>query len=98
MSESDGMVFADATDAKGGDVIIELEHVDKFFGAFQALADVSMKVGTQEVVVVIGPSGSGKSTLIRCINALEEHQKGSITVDGTLLSSDISGKPNRMTL
>jgi len=50
---------------------------------------VNFKVGTQEVVVVIGPSGSGKSTLIRCINRLEEHDDGRIIVDGTELTSDI---------
>ena len=72
-----------------GDVMIEIDAVDKFFGDFQALKDINLKVGTQEVVVVIGPSGSGKSTLIRCINRLEEHDAGRIVVDGTELSNDI---------
>jgi general L-amino acid transport system ATP-binding protein len=87
----DTTVFADATQIMGAssEAMIELEHVDKFFGSFQALADVSMKVGTQEVVVVIGPSGSGKSTLIRCINRLEKHDRGRITVGGIELSDDI---------
>jgi general L-amino acid transport system ATP-binding protein len=82
------IVDADATRAKG-DTIIELDHVDKFFGGFQALKEVSMAVGRREVVVVIGPSGSGKSTLIRCINRLEKHDKGRIVVDGVEMSDDL---------
>ena len=81
-------VFADATRAEG-DVIIELEGVDKFFGDFQALENINMAIGRQEVVVVIGPSGSGKSTLIRCINRLEKHDRGRIVVDGVELTDDI---------
>ncbi|HZD23531.1 MAG TPA: amino acid ABC transporter ATP-binding protein [Acidimicrobiia bacterium] len=87
-SERVDAVFADATKAKGAP-IIELEGVDKFFGNFQALSDINMRVGTQEVVVVIGPSGSGKSTLIRCINRLEKHDRGTIVVDGVELSDDL---------
>ncbi len=85
-----GEAYADAT-ATTGDAaaIIEIEHVDKFFGDFQALRDINLRVAAQEVVVVIGPSGSGKSTLIRCINRLEEHDAGRIVVDGTELSHDI---------
>jgi general L-amino acid transport system ATP-binding protein len=82
--------FSDATLVQGnGTVMIELEHVDKFFDDFQALKDINLKVGAQEVLVVIGPSGSGKSTLIRCINRLEEHDAGRIVVDGTVLSNDV---------
>jgi general L-amino acid transport system ATP-binding protein len=81
-------VYADATQAKG-DALIEVTGVDKFFGDFQALNDININVGKQEVVVVIGPSGSGKSTLIRCINRLEKHDRGSIVVDGIELSDDI---------
>jgi general L-amino acid transport system ATP-binding protein len=82
--------FSDATQVQGtGTVMIELEHVDKFFGDFQALNDINLRVGAQEVLVVIGPSGSGKSTLIRCINRLEEHDAGRIVVDGIELSNDI---------
>ncbi len=81
-------VFADAT-AVAGDVIIELEHVDKLFGDFQALRDINLRVARREVVVVIGPSGSGKSTMIRCINRLEEHDAGRIVVDGVELSNDV---------
>jgi general L-amino acid transport system ATP-binding protein len=83
-------VFADATEMSGsGAAMIELEHVDKFFGDFQALSDINVRIAAQEVVVVIGPSGSGKSTMIRCINRLEEHDAGRIVVDGTELSNDI---------
>ncbi|HIF81730.1 MAG TPA: amino acid ABC transporter ATP-binding protein, partial [Gammaproteobacteria bacterium] len=53
--------------------IIELENVDKFFGDFQALKNVSLNVNVGEKVVVCGPSGSGKSTMIRCINHIETH-------------------------
>jgi len=83
-------VFADATQMAGtGEVMIELEHVDKLFGDFKALSDINVRVGKQEVMVVIGPSGSGKSTMIRCINRLEEHDRGRIVVDGTELSNDL---------
>jgi general L-amino acid transport system ATP-binding protein len=83
--------LGDATrPVRGADhVMIELEHVDKHFGPFQALRDVSLRVGRQEVVVVIGPSGSGKSTMIRCINRLEAHDAGRIVVDGTELTDDV---------
>jgi general L-amino acid transport system ATP-binding protein len=80
--------YSDATRA-AGETIIELEAVDKFFGDFQALKDINMKVGQQEVVVVIGPSGGGKSTLIRCINRLEKHDAGRVMVDGIELSDDL---------
>lgn len=83
-------VNADATEILGtGRAIIELTHVDKLFGSFQALTDINMKVGEKEVVVVIGPSGSGKSTMIRCINRLEKHDRGDIVVDGITLSNDV---------
>ena len=72
-----------------GEPIITLSGVDKFYGDFQALHDVNLVVGGQEVVVVIGPSGSGKSTMIRCVNHLEEHTNGRIVVDGVELSGDI---------
>ena len=83
------VVDADATDIGGRDVMIDVSGVDKFFDDFQALSDIDMLVGKQEVVVVIGPSGSGKSTLIRCINRLEEHDNGRIVVDGVELSTDL---------
>jgi general L-amino acid transport system ATP-binding protein len=80
--------YTDATRVTG-EAIIELEGVDKFFGDFQALKDIDMKVGQQEVVVVLGPSGGGKSTLIRCINRLEKHDSGRIVVDGIELTDDL---------
>jgi general L-amino acid transport system ATP-binding protein len=87
---TDTTALADATKAGGtGEVMIACEHVDKFFGDFQALKDINLQVGKQEVVVVIGPSGSGKSTLIRCINRLEKHDAGRIIVDGIEMSDDV---------
>jgi len=68
------------------DKIIELKSVNKWFGDFQVLKDVNLEVGLKQKIVVCGPSGSGKSTLIRCINRLEEHQQGQITVDGIELT------------
>ena len=65
--------------------IINVENISKNFGDFQALKGVSLDVSAGERVVICGPSGSGKSTLIRCINGLEEHQTGTIEVDGVLL-------------
>ena len=66
--------------------IIKIENVNKWFGDFQVLKDINLDVSAKQKIVVCGPSGSGKSTLIRCINRLEEHQKGTIIVDGTELS------------
>ncbi|NJL95961.1 MAG: amino acid ABC transporter ATP-binding protein [Anaerolineae bacterium] len=68
--------------------IIQLRKVNKWFGEFHVLKDVSLDIHEREVVVIAGPSGSGKSTLIRCINRLEEHQEGEIIVDGIELSND----------
>jgi general L-amino acid transport system ATP-binding protein len=73
----------------GGERIIEIEGLNKWFGEFHVLRDISLSVNKGEVVVVIGPSGSGKSTLIRCINHLEEHQQGRIVVDGIELTDDV---------
>ena len=88
-------INADATQVGGtGEVMIDVVDMDKFFGDFQALHNINMKVGEREVVVVIGPSGSGKSTLIRCINRLERHDRGSIVVDGVELSDDIKAIQN----
>ena len=66
--------------------IIQLKDVNKWFGEFQVLKDISLLVNQKEKIVICGPSGSGKSTLIRCINRLEEHQEGSIVVDGNEIS------------
>jgi len=70
------------------DSIIQIKDVDKWFGDFQVLKKINLEVKPKEKIVVCGPSGSGKSTLIRCINRLEEHQEGSIIVDGTEISDD----------
>lgn len=68
--------------------IIQLENVDKFFGDFQALSNVSLEVRKGEKIVVCGPSGSGKSTMIRCINRLEEHNSGRIVINGHELTDN----------
>jgi len=70
------------------DAIIKIKDVNKWFGDFQVLKDINLDVLAKQKIVVCGPSGSGKSTLIRCINRLEEHQKGTIVVDGTELSEN----------
>jgi general L-amino acid transport system ATP-binding protein len=87
-----GDLTGTATVAGGtGEPVITCEGVEKWFGDFAALKGVDLVVGRQEVVVVIGPSGSGKSTLIRCINRLEQHDRGRIIVDGTELTNDVRG-------
>jgi len=68
--------------------IIQIKKVNKWFGDFQVLKEIDLEVKAKEKIVVCGPSGSGKSTLIRCINRLEEHQKGTIIVDGIEISED----------
>ncbi len=67
---------------------IELSGVNKWFGDFHVLKDINLTVETGEKVVICGPSGSGKSTVVRCINRLEEHQKGVIKLDGVELTND----------
>ena len=74
------------------DNIIQINNMNKWFGDFQVLKDINLEVKPKEKIVVCGPSGSGKSTLIRCINRLEEHQKGDIIVDGTQLTADTFGE------
>ena len=71
------------------EVAIHISDMNKWFGNFHVLRDINLEVRRGERIVVCGPSGSGKSTLIRCINRLEEHQKGSIIVDGTELTTDL---------
>ena len=68
--------------------IIKISSVNKWFGDFQVLKDIDLEVLPKQKIVVCGPSGSGKSTLIRCINRLEEHQNGSIIVDGNELNEN----------
>ena len=71
------------------DSIISLQNVNKWFGDFHVLKDVDLQVKKKERIVVCGPSGSGKSTMIRCINRLEEHQEGTIIVDGIELTGNL---------
>ena len=66
--------------------VISLEKVNKWYDDFHVLKDVDLSVTKGEKIVICGPSGSGKSTMIRCINRLEAHQKGNITVNGTELT------------
>jgi general L-amino acid transport system ATP-binding protein len=78
--------------ARGGadaPIVIALERVNKWYGAFHALNNVDLTVARGERIVICGPSGSGKSTLIRCINRLEEHQSGRIVVDSIELTNDV---------
>ena len=70
------------------EAIIKIQNMNKWFGDFQVLKDINLEVEKNKKIVVCGPSGSGKSTLIRCINRLEEHQKGNIIVDGTELNEN----------
>ena len=69
--------------------IIRIEGMNKWFGEFHVLRDIDLTVNRAERIVICGPSGSGKSTLIRCINRLEEHQKGTIVVEGIELTGDL---------
>ena len=70
-------------------VAIEMTEVNKWFGTFHVLRNINLKVMRGERIVVCGPSGSGKSTMIRCVNRLEEHQRGRIVVDGIELTGDL---------
>ncbi|WP_426124150.1 amino acid ABC transporter ATP-binding protein [Pararhizobium sp. PWRC1-1] len=71
------------------DVAVKLSGMNKWYGGFHVLRDINLQVMRGERIVVAGPSGSGKSTMIRCINRLEEHQKGKIVVDGIELTNDL---------
>ena len=77
------------TPVEQGEPIINIINMHKWFGDFHVLKDINLTVHKQERIVICGPSGSGKSTLIRCINRLEEHQKGRIIVDNIELSNNI---------
>ncbi|WBA10128.1 amino acid ABC transporter ATP-binding protein [Salinivibrio kushneri] len=76
-------------DVMNKDYVIEIKKMNKWYGEFHALKDINLKVEKGEKIVICGPSGSGKSTMIRCINHLEEHQKGQITVAGVPLNDNI---------
>jgi len=84
MSEASAM-----PEAASAGTMIELQSVHKWYGDFHVLKDINLQVRKGEKVVVCGPSGSGKSTMIRCINRLEEHQRGRIVVAGIELTSDL---------
>ena len=73
----------------GDEVMISMQAVNKWFGSFHVLRDINLTVNKGERIVICGPSGSGKSTLIRCLNRLEEHQSGSIKVQGIELNNDL---------
>jgi general L-amino acid transport system ATP-binding protein len=83
------MSSALADDDQGDDAAIRFVGVHKWYGSFHVLRNISLTVARGERIVVCGPSGSGKSTLIRCVNRLEEHQRGSIVVDRVELTDDI---------
>ncbi len=71
------------------EVAVDMIGVNKWYADFHVLKDINLRVQKGERIVIAGPSGSGKSTMIRCINALEEHQKGKIVVDGIELTNDL---------
>ncbi len=75
--------------SEGNNYAIEIHEMHKWYGEFHALKSINLKVERSERIVICGPSGSGKSTLIRCINRLEEHQRGEIVVDGIALTSNL---------
>ncbi len=77
---------AGAAVAEGPAIAVEVRNLDKRFGAFHVLKHIDLSVKRGERVVICGPSGSGKSTLLRCLNALETHDSGTITVDGVHLT------------
>ena len=81
--------MTNAAVASAEDPAILIQSMDKWYGDFHVLNDINLSVDKGEVLVICGPSGSGKSTMIRCINRLEEYQKGLITVDGIALNNDV---------
>ena len=74
---------------KNKQYVIKINEMHKWFGSFHVLKNINLEVGQGERIVICGPSGSGKSTLIRCINRLEVHQQGHISVNGVELSGDL---------
>ena len=91
MADTESLVetTAQIESSKGEDDIIQIVAMHKWFGEFHVLKNINLSVKARERIVICGPSGSGKSTLIRCINRLEEHQKGQIIVDGIELTNDL---------
>jgi general L-amino acid transport system ATP-binding protein len=85
----DAAAIAPKLEVSSTDVAVEMIDVNKWFGEFHVLRDINLRVMRGERIVIAGPSGSGKSTMIRCINRLEEHQKGRIIVDGKELTNDL---------
>jgi general L-amino acid transport system ATP-binding protein len=83
------MAQAQAVKAPSDDVVIQIIGMHKWYGQFHVLKDINLSVYRGERIVVCGPSGSGKSTMIRCVNRLEEHQRGQIIVEGTELTGDV---------
>ena len=81
--------MSDTDHASAEEPIIRITGLNKWFGALHVLRDIDLEVTRQERIVICGPSGSGKSTLIRCINRLEDHQQGTIVVDGTEVTNDL---------
>ncbi|MGC1427265.1 MAG: amino acid ABC transporter ATP-binding protein [Albidovulum sp.] len=82
-------ITAPSTVSPAPKIMVEIRNMNKFYGDFQVLTDISLTVHSGERIVICGPSGSGKSTLIRCINRLEEHRDGDIIVDGIPLTEDV---------
>src|SRR6056300_1006011 len=89
MTDTATMAAPKTDAAADGEPIIRMIDVNKWYGEFHVLKDINLDVAQGERIVICGPSGSGKSTTIRCINRLEEHQRGQIIVDGTELTSDV---------
>jgi general L-amino acid transport system ATP-binding protein len=89
MTEMTENVMNNEVDLLPAEDVIICNNVHKWYGDFEALRGISLTVKKGEVIVILGPSGSGKSTFIRCINRLEEHQEGTIVVNGTLLNYDV---------
>ncbi len=87
--ELDGRVIDRSKMQVSDEIAIQIDGMHKWYGDFHVLRDINLTVNQGERIVVCGPSGSGKSTLIRCINRLEEHQRGDIVVDGVELTHDL---------
>ena len=90
LPDTSDLAAVDTSKLKVSDeVAVDMISVNKWYADFHVLKDINLRVHKGERIVIAGPSGSGKSTMIRCINALEEHQKGKIIVDGIELTNDL---------